>query len=630
MKYLGWMIIGLMVGCDLPASSDGGDGGSGSYGNSCVPQCTGKQCGSDGCGGQCGSCNGAYACVANQCVAKDANSCAGRCGAFVDNSTCQCDDGCVEAGDCCSDRATICTGNNNNPGCGDVPENGICGNGFVRYCQAATDKDVPSVVTVQCKAKEACTVGSDGWASCTPIAGACAPGVQGCQDSQTAQICGADGSWTSSPCSNCQATPAGVVCGQGAVTSGNKVHLAYEYRTNTDAMTGWGAIYTAALPGALVLATQDDGSGTPKVLAAAHSDDAGDVDLGLSTGQLANVTLVLMAAHAQDNSASSFDIIALKPELGDGEQTTDAVYDANATPWAWSVPAQQVMGNTWTITEGQNSGVLRVFDYARFMHAQTLNIYGSKGLQQAIWMRPNTSWSCGACFNTHPTTTGSISVQSNMWIPMLSADTSYWSDAVNAHELGHWLMASYGKTPGEGGTHFLACPTFPGQAWSEGWATWVSSAARGSSVYFDSQDGTFFWVDIGTLKTSHGSTLPSPNSGDGVLQQMSENAVSGLLWHLTAQDTVAPPMLVSANDVMFKAISTAGMTTTPYGRGYTRHTWSVGDGSNCDKTDVTNTGKSAPMLADFLDALLCSGVSASSVQSGLGSFPFPVQSPICK
>ena len=111
---------------------------------------------------------------------------------------------------------------------------------------------------------------------------------------------------------------------------------------------------------------------------------------------------------------------------------------------------------------------------------------------------------------------------------------------------------------------------------------------------------------------------------------MSENAVSGLLWHLTAQDTVAPPMLVSANDVMFKAISTAGMTTTPYGRGYTRHTWSVGDGSNCDKTDVTNTGKSAPMLADFLDALLCSGVSASSVQSGLGSFPFPVQSPICK
>lgn len=34
----------------------------------CTPDCTGKQCGSDGCGGSCGSCSTDYTCESSKCV----------------------------------------------------------------------------------------------------------------------------------------------------------------------------------------------------------------------------------------------------------------------------------------------------------------------------------------------------------------------------------------------------------------------------------------------------------------------------------------------------------------------------------------------------------------------------------
>jgi len=38
------------------------------YTDQCTPSCTGKQCGSDGCGGSCGTCSSGYTCVNNQCI----------------------------------------------------------------------------------------------------------------------------------------------------------------------------------------------------------------------------------------------------------------------------------------------------------------------------------------------------------------------------------------------------------------------------------------------------------------------------------------------------------------------------------------------------------------------------------
>jgi general secretion pathway protein G len=55
---------------NIDCSGSGGNGGNGGSG-SCTPNCSGKACGDDGCGGSCGSCTGDNTCgggsVANQC-----------------------------------------------------------------------------------------------------------------------------------------------------------------------------------------------------------------------------------------------------------------------------------------------------------------------------------------------------------------------------------------------------------------------------------------------------------------------------------------------------------------------------------------------------------------------------------
>ena len=67
----------------------------------CVPQCDGKECGDDGCGGDCGDCSLDGACSpGGLCL----DSCAGLCGhEYNVDWSCQCDEECFVAGDCCTD-----------------------------------------------------------------------------------------------------------------------------------------------------------------------------------------------------------------------------------------------------------------------------------------------------------------------------------------------------------------------------------------------------------------------------------------------------------------------------------------------------------------------------------------------
>ena len=76
--------------CYLDEGNSGNTGDTGDTGNSgnsgdtgdstCEPDCAGRECGSDGCGGSCGTCNSGYDCTASgQCVKND--SC-------VDNNDC--------------------------------------------------------------------------------------------------------------------------------------------------------------------------------------------------------------------------------------------------------------------------------------------------------------------------------------------------------------------------------------------------------------------------------------------------------------------------------------------------------------------------------------------------------------
>ncbi len=104
----------------------GGTGadGSGSFPISCpwecTPECSGKECGDDGCSGSCGTCNGVQdECVDGSCVCLPAcegkecgdDGCGGSCGA--------CDDGNLCTDDSCASLTGACTFANNKLPCDD-------------------------------------------------------------------------------------------------------------------------------------------------------------------------------------------------------------------------------------------------------------------------------------------------------------------------------------------------------------------------------------------------------------------------------------------------------------------------------------------------------------------------------
>ena len=64
-------------------------------------------------------------------------------------------------------------------------------------------------------------------------------------------------------------------------------------------------------------------------------------------------------------------------------------------------------------------------------------------------------------------------------------------------------------------------------------------------------------------------------------------------------------------------------------RGYTRRTWQA---TKCKVTNEVNTGKAAPFLADYLDALRCEGTSAGAIDAVAhpeSQFPYPAAAPLC-
>jgi hypothetical protein len=110
----------------------------------CAPTCDGRTCGSDGCGGVCGSCGAGTTCSAGQCATICVPNCAGKvCGSDNCGGTCgtcsdqpcslspQCVAGaCVGSAPDCDD-GNPCTANACDPGsgCTSAPASGPCDDG---------------------------------------------------------------------------------------------------------------------------------------------------------------------------------------------------------------------------------------------------------------------------------------------------------------------------------------------------------------------------------------------------------------------------------------------------------------------------------------------------------------------
>ncbi len=114
----------------------------------CVPNCAGKQCGDDGCGGSCGTCPAGKHCAGGLCVSDCVPDCAGKecgddgCGGSC--GTCPAGKHCA-GGLCVSDCIPDCSGKE----CGDDGCGGSCGEcGTGEVCQAGACVPEPSGVVV--------------------------------------------------------------------------------------------------------------------------------------------------------------------------------------------------------------------------------------------------------------------------------------------------------------------------------------------------------------------------------------------------------------------------------------------------------------------------------------------------
>jgi len=185
----------------------------------CVPLCEGRECGYDGCGGDCGACRDGEVCVAGQCECKPLcggmecgdDGCGGYCGACRDGEAC--DGGACVCAPACSDKE-----------CGPDGCGGLCGDceygsciGGICYCQP------------ECFGKEC---GPDG---CGETCGECDCGYE-CNDEGTCiydacdgKECGDDGCGGS--CGDCG-------CGEDCVDGGCVFTACYDKDCGDDGCGG--------------------------------------------------------------------------------------------------------------------------------------------------------------------------------------------------------------------------------------------------------------------------------------------------------------------------------------------------------------------------------------------------------
>jgi hypothetical protein len=527
-------------------------------------------------------------------------------------------------------------GGGSEPGdpCQGVPIGGEClTSALLRFCSIPTGNGTPTVQTYQCAPATTCQSTGSGAACLASASSSCQAGDSRCTGPTTVQRCGNSGQWqAATTCAGrCVDSVVGGDCGPTMAMVSVTGTLLYQTRSPLPNLTDWGS--PTAVPARNVFVASLRGNDW---LHTTTTDAQGRFTLNVPTTPQSGDT-VYFVAWGGDGLGVRYQVA--DPQFGPGTQTVGQSV-TNPRVWSWSQPASAVTnGSSFTVTTAQGSGALNLFDQLQAIWAQSLRYnQGRQGLSLVMWLGLGTEWSCGACFSQSPM----AGFDSQVWMPGGSQDEGYWSDYTTAHELGHWQMASYGQSPNEGGPHYLTCPTFPGQAWSEGYATWHAAATRNTSFLEDKQQGHFFWLDLNLRQYYPGSTGPvdlrpaagiscgsSPACAGG---QVDENLVAALLWDLSSSRA-------SGMGEIFNAVASKHMNTSPWARRYTRRTWSVG--SNCTKSSVIDTRQASLHFADTLDALRCGGnpsgsnalsaadLTAATVQGATTWYPYPAASPLC-
>ena len=520
--------------------------------------------------------------------------------------------------------------------CSGVPLEGRCDNAAtVAVCVVPTGNAPPAPQTYACAGGQSCKI-TNGKAGCVLNPGACVAGNSECPSPTTIRNCTA-GAWdAATSCANgCASSALGAFCLPADPTTTLSGKFQYSWKQPNTNSSDWVSdpSYVGGAGGFLVLSGYTVGN-TTNLLDAKYTADLGDAtdgDYSVRVRSTPDATDFVTFLAAHDDGAGNLAYLVADPNFGDAADTSHSAMTSGASPkvWSWSAAMKPTAGGTFSgaaTLPVDSSGPANVYYWLHQVAKRSQAQYGRLPLSLIAWVGYHAGWSCGACFADLPTNAFGGIFQSQMVIGGTTRDEAFWSDAVITHEAGHWLMASYGKSPGEGGSHMLAHATMPGMAWSEGWATFTSGVTRNNTLYVDKQGGSMFSIDFGTRNYFGQGNWVRPTPAGGLLQRLDENEVAAQLTSLVAANSgnAAP---------LYAAMAAPRAVSPPYKRGYTRHTWSMlntGELSN-----VVDTGEPKPCLADYFDALLCGPVSfqAATFETAIVPatyYPFPASGKLCQ
>lgn len=423
----------------------------------------------------------------------------------------------------------------------------------------------------------------------------CREGMSRCTSGTTAERC-ESGEWVSMSCeTSCSATVAGDVCDSEELALGTlHAQVNYEKHSVDRELRNWDpdvevvparefvvlSFRRAALLDAQI--TDAEGAFTIQV---PESPEDGDV-------------IDIVAADVNSEN-----------ELG------LAVADSHRV-WQWAFATSDIdEGEDLLIEEDNGASAAHVYDLIQHARGEVSAVYGEDPNKIVVWLNEDEVPDCGACFLDWEDDSIGLHFDHQIAFPG-DDDEEYWSDAVILHEYGHHVMSWQGIAMNEAGPHYTTYPVNPGMAWSEGWASYLSSSLRDSPLYYDKQDGDFFWLNIGARTTSDHLDWWTIEADEGLTQLMLEFNVSRMLWLLEDQ--------VGGRAQVWSAMS----EVTP-GRGYTARYWSNPNYPNV----YSDTGEPQSYVADFFDAVLCGDHATADDVDAVTlpdeEYPYPSDSPIC-
>jgi hypothetical protein len=518
-------------------------------------------------------------------------------------------------------------------GCNGVPVEGECvGTTQIRSCFVSGESGVePVIKEVDCTAGTECQF-ANGTAVCKPT-GECFEGATRCLDSSTLQTC-ESAMWVDYPCGAdaCKAMPPqGAVCAQQEAGSGIKLrgHLEYEFRKPNASFTDLET--NLSKEGAVdFFVTVYDGQdliGMGLTSPGGGGMEPGDWEVELDRAPT-DQTFYYFWPMLFDNNGNPRMAIA-------HAESSDAFDQQSSEYWNWGfgpvcgTPGQcatQDVGNQ-LITEADGSGAANIYqwlDYGFFRIGDIMaKVDDTVPLTVSVFWEPGNPFDCGSCFITPGGGGGRVlydeqnqlfdHYETSLNINGSTASPHHFVRTTINHELGHWVMQSYTKSPHEGGTHYVGKASSPGLAYSEGFATFfgqtnISNGPQDPDpIAFRKSQGTTFWVDLEKVTWSGGSIERTDPNGP-MDQPVSEDVVSAMMWSIWAETKAYQPLNKGEQNTfaLFR---------------------------NKRLTGSTNRGYKTVDLVDFLDATTCAKLLTPGEITSLTSavdFPYTAASnPTC-